>query len=101
MTVTYRLVDGKPTIDKAPAEVLDYSEDWSDYLALVPGDTIATSTWAVTAGITKGTTTNTASAAIVWLSGGALGALESATNTIVTAQGRTAVRTIYLSIVPR
>lgn len=84
-----------PTFVKDPNETLDYKVDWSAYLA---GDTITTSTWTVDSGLTKGSTPFTASAAVVWLSGGTDYTTYKATNTIVTAGGRTAERTIQIQI---
>ncbi len=55
---------------KDPDAVLDYSIDWTTWLA---GDTLATSVWTVPAGITKDSETNTTSKSTVWLSGGTAG----------------------------
>lgn len=80
---------------KAPTEVLDYQEDWSDWLGT---DTIATSTWSFPAGITKESDTNTTTAATVWVSGGTLGTTYRTSNTVTTAGGRTAIRSVGFRI---
>lgn len=88
--------DGWPVIDKDPDAVLEYTLDWTDWLADV-SDTI--STHAVTeSGITKASSSNTTTAVTAWLSGGAVGQVPSATYRIVTAGGRTDERTIYFNI---
>lgn len=69
-----------------PDAVLDYQIDWATWLGT---DTIATSTWVVPTGLTKGSDTKTATTATVWLSGGTVGQRYSVTNRITTAGGRT------------
>lgn len=102
MPTTFRRDDIGPWIEKAPAEALDYGFDWN-----APGeewldaDTIASSVWAVDAGLTKGATSNTTTTASVWLSGGTLGATYTVTNTITTTGGRTGVRSFRIKIVAR
>ncbi len=90
----YKLID--------PSEVLDYTCDWSVFLddGGSPSDTILTSSWTVTqAGspvpdITS--ETNTTNSATAFLGGCTLGEVYRLSNKIVTAQGRTAERTITL-----
>ena len=55
---------------KGDAEVLDYHVDWTAWLN---GDTITTSTWIVTVGITVDSESETTSISTIWLSGGAIG----------------------------
>lgn len=99
---------------KAPDEDLDYLFDWAGATApgpwLTGGDTIATSTWTVTGipgliivpgPLTMHTTSNSPTTATVWLSGGTVAAQYAVENTIVTAGGRTAVRTLTVSIFDR
>lgn len=74
------------TYIKDPDAVLDYLNDWTDWLP--DGDTIVTSTWTAETGITIDSDTNTTTAAVVWLSGGTAGTKYLVTNHIVTAQGR-------------
>lgn len=80
---------------KDPSAVLDYQVDWSTWL---DGDTITTSAWVVPAGITETTSTNTATTATIWLSGGTAGERYRVTNRIVTAGGRTDDRTITIRV---
>lgn len=84
---------------KDPQSVLDYKIDWSTWLASSsPADTISTSTWTVPSGITKDTDSKTTTETTIWLSGGTAGNKYALTNKIVTAGGRTAERTIYVTV---
>lgn len=74
---------------------LDYTEDWATWLG---SDTIATSDWAVPAGLTEVNTTQTATSATVWLSGGAAGTTYRVTNTITTAGGRIASSDVIIKV---
>lgn len=85
---------------KDPSAKLDYSVDWSEWLSDI-GDTIATSSWAVSSGLTKTIETNTTVSATVWLSGGIPGVIYQATNHIVTAAGREDERTITIRVQDR
>jgi len=94
--------------NKAPTELLDYVIDWRDTSDptldpyLESGETIVTSVWSAETGITIGTpaSSNTTTTAKVWVSGGAVRQKEyKVTNTITTSNGRTAVRTLFFSIV--
>lgn len=98
MTETYQLIDGKPTIAKDPNATLDYSIDLSAWLALVPGDTLVSAVWTVSSSLTKVSSSNTSTVAVVWLAGGRRTALEQATCQFTTTQGRVDERTIYLLI---
>lgn len=96
----------RPNYIKDPNAVLDYSFDWSSWLAT--GETISSSTMAATGGITVGTGTNganapsnTATYAVVWLIGGTSGSVYNITNLIVTNQGRTDERTITIRVEDR
>jgi hypothetical protein len=92
--------NGKATIEKDPDAVLDYSWDWTAYLALV-SDTIASVSYVLSAGLTSSLASHTTTVAKVFLSGGIIGTTESATCRIVTAGGRTDDRTIYLKMVAK
>lgn len=81
------------TWQQKSTEVKDYTLDWTDELGT---DTISTSTWTVTSGITKDSSSNTTKTATVWLSAATAGSDHTATNTIVTAAGRTLVRAIVI-----
>lgn len=67
---TFTLINGKPTITKDPAAVLDYVVDWADWLAVV-GDTITAAT-AVGTGVAVDSCTvmDGAKKVLVWVSGG-------------------------------
>lgn len=87
--------------EKRAAEVKDYGFDWSDRLLVAgvdTGDTIATSTWVVEAGITKDSDTDTDTTTTIWLSGGTAGVEYTLTNRVVTAQGRTHERSFLVTI---
>jgi hypothetical protein len=78
---------------KDPNEVTDYAIDWGDWLE---GDSIATSTWTVPAGITKDSDAKTASVTTIWLSGGTDNDDYILLNTIATVSGRTEERDILI-----
>ena len=82
---------------KDPAEVLDYSIDWT---ARLSGDTIATSNWILDygAGVTLGANSNTSTSTTTFVSGGTLGMTALITNRITTAGGRTLDWQMSLSI---
>ncbi len=88
------------TFTKDPDAVLDYSVDWSAWLA---GDQIASSEWLLEQGalIEKVTDTFTATKATVWLRGGQVGTTYLVTNRIVTVGGRTDDRTISVKVEDR
>ena len=83
------------TDPKDPDETLDYMVDWTDALA---GDTIASSTWTVPTGITRGTDSNTANTATIWISGGTADQTYELMNRITTAGGRTREQTCNLRV---
>ena len=95
---------GRQWILKDPDAVLDYPQDWADYLALIPGASIDTVT--VTAAndeptINVDSSEIDGSITIAWISGGTPGAFEGFTYHIVTAQGREDDRTLYVKIKER
>lgn len=81
---------------KDPDDVLDYSFDWSLWLAT--NETISTSTWILSPGITQNSATNTTLISTVWLSGGTAGTPYSVTNRITTNQARTVDRTMTIRV---
>lgn len=84
---------------KDPADVLDYSIDWTEQLALpATPDSIATVAWTVPAGLTKGADSHAGGVATVWLSGGVAGTDYAVTCRIVTAGGRTIERSAKLQV---
>jgi len=100
-TETYNVANpAKPTIAKDPNAVLDYSWDWTDWLAPMT-DAISSFTVLASSGLTVVSSAVDAGIVSAFLSGGVLGAVETATCRIVTTGGRTDDRTIYLRIVER
>lgn len=83
---------------KDPQAIKDYSIDWSEWL--VGSDTIATSTWSssIPPSLTVNSDSKTDTTATVWVSGGTSGVHYNLTNTITTAGGRTAQRTITIPV---
>ena len=85
------------TFVKDPADVLDYTRDWTNQL--VPrDDTIATSTWTAPTGITKDDETNDDLTSTVWLSGGTAGDTYEVPCTITTTGGRTLEQSIWIRV---
>jgi hypothetical protein len=80
---------------KDPDELLDYTVDWAEALG---GDTIASSAWTVPSGITRGTDSNTATTATIWISGGSADQNYSLLNRITTVGGRTREQTCTLRV---
>ena len=87
------------TYIKDPDAVLDYTLDWSSWLA--DGETISTSSWTVEAGITEDSDTNTSTNATIWLSGGTDGSSYIVTNRITTSESRTDDRSVKISVCER
>lgn len=79
--------------------VLDFSVDWSGWLA--SGESLSTSTFTVDAGITKDSESNDTSSATVWLSGGTAGTSYTVTNQITTSAGRTDERSMTIAVIDR
>lgn len=71
---------------KDPDAVLDYQFDWSAWLG---DDTLVTVNWTVPDGLTMNSSSNTATAATVWLAGGTAGSDYTLTCRITTAGGHT------------
>lgn len=70
---------------KDPSARLDYEVNWSAWL---DSDTIASVAWTVPSGITNYSTSNTTTAATIWLSGGTHGQEYLVTCQITTTGGR-------------
>lgn len=87
-----------PGFDKADDEVLDYAVDWSAWLGV---DTITTSIWSVSTGLTVDSESETTTEATVWLSGGTNNKIYLVTNQITTANGRTAERSFNITLTIR
>lgn len=88
------------TYKKDPDATLDYTVDWTAYLAAI-ADTITSVTWVLSTGITKVSQSNTSTTATIFVSGGVEGSSETMTCRITTAGGRIDDRTIALKIVSR
>lgn len=84
---------------KDPDATLDWVFDWAAWLR--SGETISTSTFTVSPGITLGTTSNTVSTATAWLSGGSSGEPYILSNKITTNQGRIDERSITIRVTNR
>lgn len=87
---------------KDPDAVLDYTIDWSDWLAT--GDTISTSSWSVESGsgLTNDSDEKTTTTTTIWLSGGTVADdYYDVINTIVTDDGRTDERTLKIRVQER
>ena len=83
-----------------PADNLDYAIDWGGEW-LDTGETVATSTWVATPpGLTTSLTSivNNNTTTVVWLSGGTANSIYTVTNRITTTDGRTAERSIIVTI---
>ncbi len=90
----------RPTIAKDPDATLDYSTDWTAWLAQV-ADTIS-SFQVFYSGVTQSVAPSLAGNVITaWVSGGTRGAMASITFRVLTVAGRTEERTIYLHIMDR
>lgn len=91
-----RRLDGLAWVDKAPADVVDYGFEYEDELETA--ETITTSTWSATTGITLGSEGVDGSVATTWVSGGTAGTTYTLVNTIQTSGGRTFVRTLKVRV---
>ena len=86
---------------KDPADVVDYTLDWSDVLS--DSETITTSTWTVPSGITKDSDSEADTTTTIFLSGGTAGVEYLLTNKIVTnnATARTYEKSIIVPVIAR
>jgi len=81
---------------KTPAEVKDFTIDWTKYLS---GDAIVTSSWGISLpDITASQQSSTSTHTTVWLSGGDIGSTYVIENTIVTVAGRTLTAAFKLKV---
>jgi hypothetical protein len=99
MIETYEISNsGRATITKDPDAVLDYSWDWTDWLADV-ADTIASHEITVS-GVTLNSSSNDGQIVTAVLSGGTLGQTAQAQCRITTASSPARIedRTIFLKI---
>ena len=87
------------TFIKDPDAVLDYSVDWSKWLA---GDQIETSTWFVSdPALQSADDSNTTTRTMAWLAGGVAGQSYTVTNRITTSGGRTDDRSFTIQVQDR
>ena len=86
------------TYTKDPNAVLDYTVDWTRWLA---ADQVATSEWIIPSGLTRMADSKTSTSATVWLSGGNVGQSYTVTNRITTAAGRTEDRSFTIRVEER
>ena len=102
-TETFVVTAGKPIIVKDPNAVLDYTIDWTDWLADIT-DTIAAIDVDVD-GVTLDDSTHDDTTVTIWISGGTVGTRGQARVRITTtgtgAQPRTDDRTVYFKIKER
>ena len=85
------------TFIKDPDATLDYTVDWSRWLA--KEELITTSTWTTT--LTTSGATNTSTVTLVFLAGGTAGTSYTVRNRVVTNQGRTEDRTFTVTVQER
>jgi hypothetical protein len=102
-TSTYYLdVRGRQTIAKDPGALLDYSFDWTDFLAPIT-DTIASVTASAVGVTLVGSPTFVGPVVTVWAQGGTVGQAASITCVITTQStpARVEPMTIQLKITPK
>ena len=89
-----------PWIEKDLAASLDYTIDWSGWLAV--GETLSgPAQWTVAEGLTLTSQTDTGTMSTAWLSGGAAGMSYLATAKITTSAGRTDERSFLVAVMQR
>jgi hypothetical protein len=87
------------TFLKDPDAVLDYSVDWSKWLA---GDQIETSAWFLSDPARQlSDDSNTTTRTTVWLAGGVASQSYTVTNRITTSGGRTDERSMVIQVQDR
>lgn len=91
----FKLIAGRPTIDRDPQDVLDYYVRFTTWLP--DGDTITAKT-AVGTGVTVDSSAISGGDIQIWVSGGTLGETASVTVHITTAGGRQKDQTVYFKI---
>jgi len=85
---------------KDPNALLDYSIDWTEWLATTT-DTISASTWILPSALTEFTSSFGTGTTIIWISGGTAGEVYDVVNRINTTGGRQEDRTIQFTCVDR
>lgn len=82
-----------------PTDDLDYSFDWTSWLAT--GETITTATVTADDGLTIHDESNTTSVVTFWASGGTANGRYAVHCHVTTSEGREATRSLFLSVIPR
>lgn len=86
---------------KDPGAVLDYAVNWAGGY-LQSGETLLSSSWTIFPGdMAQVAASNTATAAIITVSGGVVGRLYELSNRVTTSQGRTDERSIIVRVEQR
>lgn len=94
-----RTVNGAPQALKTPGSLVDFGVDWRKWL--VPGETIATSSWACEPTLPLANAAEVAGVAVVFVGGGVEGATYRLRNSITTTGGRQDSREIVLTCTAR
>lgn len=84
---------------KDPLSTLDWTWDWSQWL--LSGESLLTSTFTATPGITVQSSSFTITSATVWLAGGTSGTPYQVSNLVTTTMGRTDERSITIRVQQR
>lgn len=90
-------LDSPITFIKDPHAKLDYSVDWTQWLA-PDTDSLSSVTWSVPAGISLVAQSNTSKVATVWLASGTAGQSYDIINHIQTVSGRIDERTFTIVV---
>lgn len=101
---TYNLDNpDRPTIAHDPNAVLDYSEDWTAWLAAAGADTIQSATMILETTLASGPVAVAWDANTVtgWVTGGTPGKTHRVTFRITTVGGRTDDRSVFLKVKER
>jgi hypothetical protein len=97
----FELKNGIPTNTKTPAEVLDFTFDFSDEMASMPDDTITGQVVSASGGSALGDVVRVGNLVTFWLSGGTIGTSTTVECRISTMGGRTIARSMAIAVVAR
>jgi hypothetical protein len=92
---------GRATIQKDPDAVLDYTWDWTDYMAALSGDTIIGANIIADAGLTVVSSSVVGATVIAYIGGGVSGQIYRVTCRITTLGLRTDDRSFYIRVLDR
>lgn len=97
------MVAGRPTIDKDPGAVLDYTIDFTDWLSGVKDTLLSVTHESSGVTVVSSEVSSDKRKVVVWVSGGAVDTAASVTVRIVTAavRPRTDERSVYFRIKQR